>query len=63
VQELAKLRRAPPIWWNEQPLDHGGFADGGYWVVTKHRDIREVSLRGDVFSSASKSIVPRYRED
>ena len=46
-----------------QPLDQGGFGDGGYWVVTKHRDIRDVSLRTDVFSSAKKSIVPRYRED
>ena len=63
VQELAELRATEPIWWNEQPLDRGGFGDGGYWVVTKHRDVREVSLRSDVFSSATKSIVPRYRED
>jgi cholest-4-en-3-one 26-monooxygenase len=63
VQEFAELRRAAPIWWNEQPPGQGGFGDGGYWVVTKHRDIREVSLRSDVFSSATKSIVPRYRED
>jgi cholest-4-en-3-one 26-monooxygenase len=63
VQELAELRRAAPIWWNEQPLDQGGFGDGGYWAVTKHRDIRDVSLRSDIFSSAAKSIVPRYRED
>ncbi|BBZ45900.1 linalool 8-monooxygenase [Mycobacterium parmense] len=52
-----------PVWWNEQPPGQGGFGDGGYWVVTKHRDIRDVSLRSDVFSSAQKSIVPRYRED
>ena len=63
VQELAELRRTAPIWWNEQQRDQGGFGDGGYWVVTKHRDIREVSLRSDVFSSATKSIVPRYRAD
>jgi cholest-4-en-3-one 26-monooxygenase len=63
VQELAELRRAAPVWWNEQPLDQGGFGDGGYWVVSKHRDIRDVSLRTDDFSSATKSIVPRYRED
>jgi cholest-4-en-3-one 26-monooxygenase len=59
--ELAELRRVAPIWWNEQPPDVGGFGDGGYWVVTKHRDVREVSLRDDVFSSAAKSIVPRYK--
>ena len=63
VQELAELRRTAPIWWNEQQPDQGGFGDGGYWVVSKHRDIREVSLRSDVFSSAEKSIVPRYRDD
>ena len=63
VQELAELRRAAPVWWNEQPLDQGGFGDGGYWVVSKHRNIRDVSLRTEVFSSATKSIVPRYRED
>ncbi|MGA7050506.1 MAG: cytochrome P450 [Mycobacterium sp.] len=63
VQEFAEVRKTVPIWWNEQPLDQGGFGDGGYWVVSKHRDIREVSLRSDVFSSAEKSIVPRYRED
>jgi cholest-4-en-3-one 26-monooxygenase len=63
AQEFAELRKTAPIWWNEQPLDQGGFGDGGYWVVSKHRDIREVSLRSDVFSSAEKSIVPRYRED
>ena len=63
VQELAELRRAAPIWWNEQPPDVGGFGDGGYWVVTKHRDVREVSLRTDVFSSAEKSVLPRYKGD
>jgi cholest-4-en-3-one 26-monooxygenase len=63
VRELAELRRTAPIWWNEQPPDEGGFGDGGYWVVTKHRDVREVSLRSDVFSSAKNSIVPRYRDD
>jgi cholest-4-en-3-one 26-monooxygenase len=31
-------------------------------VVTKHRDVREVSLRSDVFSSAAKSIVPRHQD-
>jgi cholest-4-en-3-one 26-monooxygenase len=62
VQELAELRRTAPIWWNEQPPDQGGFGDGGYWVVSKHRDVREVSLRSDVFSSAKRSIVPRYPE-
>ncbi|KQH78356.1 steroid C27-monooxygenase [Mycobacterium gordonae] len=63
VHELAELRATAPIWWNEQPIDQGGFGDGGYWVVSKHRDVREISLRSDIFSSAEKSVVPRYPQE
>ncbi|HEY1841291.1 MAG TPA: cytochrome P450 [Mycobacterium sp.] len=58
--EFQELRRAAPIWWNAQRAGVGGFSDGGYWVVSKHRDVREVSRRSDVFSSARNCIVPRY---
>jgi len=62
VEELAELRKSAPIWWNEQPLGVGGFDDGGYWVVTKHKDVKEISRRSDVFSSMTKSALPRYKE-
>jgi cholest-4-en-3-one 26-monooxygenase len=63
VAELAELRRAAPIWWNEQPLDTGGFHDGGFWVVTRHKDVKEVSRRSDVFSSREKNVTPRFDDD
>jgi cholest-4-en-3-one 26-monooxygenase len=63
IEELRELRHAAPIWWNEQPDGVGGFTDGGYWVVSRHRDVREVSRRDDVFSSAQNCIVPRYRDE
>ncbi|MGE2729171.1 cytochrome P450 [Mycolicibacterium vaccae] len=62
VAELAELRRREPIWWNEQPLGAGGFDDGGYWLITKHRDVKEISKRSDVFSSLAKTALPRYPE-
>jgi cholest-4-en-3-one 26-monooxygenase len=62
VEELAELRRTAPIWWNEQPPDKGGFGDGGFWVVTRHRDVKEVSRRSDVFSSLAKTALPRYAD-
>jgi cholest-4-en-3-one 26-monooxygenase len=62
IEELAHMRKVAPIWWNEQPKDVGAFRDGGYWVVTKHKDVKEVSLRSDVFSSNAKTALPRYRE-
>jgi len=60
VAELAELRRAAPIWWNEQPVETAGFHDGGFWVVTKHRDVKEVSRRSDVFSSYAKNVIPWF---
>jgi cholest-4-en-3-one 26-monooxygenase len=62
VEELAEMRKVAPIWWNEQPEGVGGFGDGGYWVVTKHKDVKEVSRRSDVFSSLQKTALPRYKD-
>ena len=61
VEELAQLRRTAPIWWNAQPDDFG-FEDGGYWVITKHKDVKEISRRSDVFSSQEKTAIPRYKD-
>jgi cholest-4-en-3-one 26-monooxygenase len=63
AEELAELRRAAPVWWNQQRHGAEAFGDDGYWLVTRHRDVREVSLRDDVFSSAANCIVPRYRDE
>jgi cholest-4-en-3-one 26-monooxygenase len=62
IEQLAEMRKVAPIWWNEQPEDVGGFGDGGYWVVTKHKDVKEVSRRSDVFSSLEKTALPRYAD-
>src|SRR5467141_4128765 len=62
VEELAHMRKVAPIWWNEQPTGIGGFDDGGFWVVTKHKDVKEVSVRSDVFSSLEKTALPRYKD-
>ncbi|MCV7317507.1 cytochrome P450 [Mycolicibacillus parakoreensis] len=61
VAELAELRATAPIWWNAQPPDRG-FGDGGFWVITKHRDVKDVSRRSDVFSSLVNTALPRYKE-
>ena len=46
VAQLAQLRQTAPVWWNEQPLGSTVFDDGGYWVISKHRDIRDLSATG-----------------
>ncbi|MFI9504446.1 cytochrome P450 [Nocardia sp. NPDC052566] len=59
--EFAELRRCAPIWWNAQPKGVSGFDDGGYWVVTKLEDIKEISRHPEVFSSTENSAIIRYQ--
>ncbi|MFI6954568.1 cytochrome P450 [Nocardia sp. NPDC050408] len=60
VQEFAELRRTAPVWWNPQTdAQSGGFRDGGYWVVTKHEDIKEISRKPELFSSQQKGSIIR----
>ena len=63
IEELAELRKIAPVWWCEQKIGKGGFNDGGYWVVTKHRDVKEVSRRSDVYHSGPNTALPQFADD
>ena len=57
VTEFAHLRKTAPVWWNEQ--GESIFDDGGYWVVTRHEDIKAISRNGDLWSTNAKGAVMR----
>ncbi|MBF6136740.1 cytochrome P450 [Nocardia otitidiscaviarum] len=63
IEEFAELRKTAPIWWNPQPDGVSGFDTGGYWVVTKLDDIKEISKRSDIFSSEENTAVIRFNSD
>ncbi len=60
AEELAELRRTAPVWWNAQPRGASGFDDEGYWVVTKHADVLEVSRASDIYSSQQNTAIIRH---
>ncbi|MEU7191667.1 cytochrome P450 [Streptomyces sp. NPDC045369] len=60
LPEFAQLRRTEPVWWNAQPHGIAGFGDDGYWVVTRHEDVREVSTRPEVFSASLNTSIIRF---
>ena len=62
AQELAELRRTAPVWWNAQPRGASGFDDEGYWAVTKHADVLEVSRNSEVYSSEEKTAIIRHAQ-
>lgn len=57
VNEFAELRRTSPVWWNDQ--QESIFDDGGYWVITRHEDIKAISRNGDLWSTNRKGAVMR----
>jgi cholest-4-en-3-one 26-monooxygenase len=60
AEEFAELRRTAPVWWNQQPRGASGFDDEGYWVVTRHADVLNVSRASDIYSSQEKSAIIRH---
>ncbi|MGC4935546.1 cytochrome P450 [Gordonia sp. DT30] len=62
-REFAELRRTAPVWWNAQePGMGGGFHDGGFWVVSKHAHVREVSRNHGLWSTNANGAIIRLPE-
>ncbi len=57
VREFAELRKTAPVWWNEQA--ESIFGDGGYWVISRHADIKAISRDGALWSTNRKGAVMR----
>ena len=63
VAEYAEARQCAPVWWNEQYDGAGGFHDGGYWVVSTHAEVKEVSRNSEIYSSFENTAISRFRDD
>jgi cholest-4-en-3-one 26-monooxygenase len=63
VEQFARLRRTAPVWWNPQTSDRsGGFHDGGFWVVSKHADIRAISRDSEAWSTNDNGVIVRHND-
>ncbi|MEU4495506.1 cytochrome P450 [Streptomyces sp. NPDC023998] len=60
--EFAEMRKTAPVWWCTQPAGISGFQDEGYWVVTRHADVKHVSTHPELFSSNTNTAVIRFNE-
>jgi cholest-4-en-3-one 26-monooxygenase len=63
TEEFAELRRSAPVWWNEQRTGSKGFGDGGFWAVTRHADVMEVSKNDKLFSSWENTAIIRFEDN
>lgn len=60
VAEFAQLRKTAPVWWNEQ--SESIFDDGGYWVISRHDDVKAISRNSELWSTNRKGAVMRLPE-
>jgi cholest-4-en-3-one 26-monooxygenase len=63
LAELAELRRVAPVWWNATAHRAAGFDDDGYWVVTRHADVVDISRNSEVFSTFENTAIVRFAPD
>ncbi|QUR67819.1 cytochrome P450 [Mycobacterium spongiae] len=74
IRLFAELRKTAPVWWTERAADQndsggggaesGGtvFGDDGYWVISRHRDIKAISRNSDLWSNNAKGVIMRLPE-
>jgi cholest-4-en-3-one 26-monooxygenase len=60
--EFAELRRTAPVWWNPQRPGTGGFDDEGFWAITRHADIVEISRDSDTYSTWENTAIIRHAD-
>ncbi|MFI1100149.1 cytochrome P450 [Streptomyces melanogenes] len=61
--EFAEARQTAPVFWCPQPHGIAGFGDDGYWVVTRHADVKYVSTHPELFSSTTNTAVIRFNQN
>ncbi|HEY4332804.1 MAG TPA: cytochrome P450 [Ilumatobacteraceae bacterium] len=63
-EEFRALRTSAPVTWIEQKQGaYDGFAPesrNGYWAVTRHAEVAEISRNSKVFSSAENGAIVRF---
>ncbi|MEW1694837.1 cytochrome P450 [Streptomyces sp. NPDC093249] len=62
LPEFTLLRQTAPVWWCAQTPGSTGYADSGYWAVTRHADVKYVSTHPELFSSNENTAVIRFNE-
>jgi len=60
LAEFAELRRTASVWWNAQEPGTGGFTDGGFWVISRHADIKAISRDNDNWSANDNGVVVSF---
>jgi cholest-4-en-3-one 26-monooxygenase len=59
-EEFAELRRSGPLWWCATPGRREPFGDEGYWVASRHADVKYISTHPEIFASSPNTAIVRF---
>ncbi len=62
LAEFAQRRATARVWWNPQSIGPAFFDDDGFWVISRHADIRAISKDTTTWSNREKGALMRFPE-
>ncbi|MEZ5204904.1 MAG: cytochrome P450 [Acidimicrobiales bacterium] len=60
LPEFAWLRENRPLYWNPQTRENSSFDDGGFWLATRHEDVKAISCARDGWSSEENTAIVKF---
>lgn len=60
---FATLRQNRPLYWNPQTPEETGYTDGGFWLATRHEDVKAISCARTGWSSEENTAIVRFDGD
>jgi cholest-4-en-3-one 26-monooxygenase len=61
LPEFAYLRQNKPLFWNPQTKENSSFTDGGFWLATRHEDVKAISGAREGWSSAENTAIVKFQ--
>jgi cholest-4-en-3-one 26-monooxygenase len=60
LPQFATLRQTRPLYWNPQTQADTGYTDGGFWLATRHEDVKAISCARSGWSSEENTAIVRF---
>ena len=60
LAEFAELRMNAPIFWNPQTREESSFDDGGFWLATRHEDVKAISSAREGWSAEENTAIVKF---
>ena len=62
LAEFALARKTAPIFWNPQTRENSSFTDGGFWLASRHEDVKAISNAREGWSSEENTAIVSFHE-